>query len=84
MQMLQAGVVDPKQAKFLNPSWAFKQAMSVMKLKNTEEMEMPAMAPPAQPQGDGQKGLASQPRNVANPDQQNGQMNPELLNEILG
>lgn len=85
MQMVQARVVDPAQAKFLNPSWAFKQAMSVLKLKNTAEMEMPAMAPPPPEElGNTEKGLASQPRNVGNPDQQMGQMNPEMLSEILG
>ncbi len=81
MQMIQAGVLNPAQARFLNPMWAFKQVMGVLKHKNTAEMELPAMAPPPQAE---QKGLASQPRNVADPEQQVGQMNPEMLNEILG
>lgn len=81
MQMLQAGVVSPAQAKFLNPMWAFKQAMAVLKHKDTAEMELPAMAPPP---GLEQKGVASQPKNVENPDQQMGQMNPEMINAILG
>lgn len=84
MQMIQARVIDPNKAKFLNTAWAFKQAMAVLKLKNTDEMEIAPMSPPPPEQMNDQKGLASQPRNVSNPDQQMGQMNPELINEILG
>lgn len=83
MQMIQARVIDPNNAKFLNTAWAFRQAMGVLKMKNTDEMEISPMAPPPQNEENAQKGLASQPRNVSNPDQQMGQINPEILNEIL-
>lgn len=81
MQLMQAGIIRPGTVSLLNPMWAFKRASEVLKHKNTEEMFLEA-APPV-PQGNA-PGIASQPRNVNDPAQQVGQMNPEALNEILG
>lgn len=81
MQMMQAGVVNPQTAKFLNPMWAFRKAMYVLKHKDIAEMELEAVPPPPQPSE--QKGLASQPRMVEDPSQQTGQFNPEMIDEIL-
>lgn len=83
MQLVQSGVVSPEQIKFLNPMWSFKEIASVLKQKNIDEMTMQAQQPPPPPEV-GLPGLASQPRQGADPSQEVGQMNPEALNEILG
>lgn len=81
LQLMQAGVLPPENAKLLNPLWAFRRASEVLKHKNVDEMFIQASPPVPQ---SAPKGIASQPRNVGDPAQQVGQINPEALSDILG
>lgn len=78
-QLLQSGVVDPKNVKFANPMWAFDQLLRVLKIKNTESAKIQALPPTPQEA----KGVASQPGVSANPFTSVNQMNPEaFVNEL--
>lgn len=88
-QMVQNHVMDPKDAKFIDPMWGFKKIAAILHQKNITEMQIPAMPPPPPaPAGPGGppapagKGTASQPGAAANPGQSTSSMNPE--EEIAG
>lgn len=74
MQLIQAGVADPKDVKLANPMWAFDRMLEVLKHKNTDDAKIAAQA--AQPQAQVTT-PGSQPRLVSSAESQVGQQNPE-------
>ena len=61
LAMVQAGVVDPKKAKFFDSTKIMKRILPLLGEKNVDEFDIEAKAPPPEVNGNG-KGVASQTR----------------------
>lgn len=84
-QLVQTGVADPAQVKFINPMWAVEKIAGILHQKNMKEMQLDAKAPPPPAAGPGQKGVASQPGQNQNPSAAVSNMNPEAdIAQLLG
>lgn len=76
-QLVQSGVVSPAQVQFKNPMKLLDHALPILGIKNFEQYDIQAMAPPPQQPANGTPGIASQPRNVMDPTTQISQSSPE-------
>ena len=85
-QLVQSGVVNPQQIQFKNPMKIYEHLLPIMGIKNTAQYDIQAMPPPPPQQGQQPRGIASQPRNVADPSSQISQMSPSAsgLLDVIG
>lgn len=84
-QLVAQGIVDPAKVRYANPMWAFDEIAKTLQYKNLDELKLEAKAPPPAEQAPagGPKGLASPPKNSANPQQELSANPEEFLNGLL-
>lgn len=73
--LIQAGIVDPSQVQFKNPVKAIEAILPILGFKDANEWNIQANQP--QPGAGEVQGIASQPRQVQDPSQENIALEPE-------
>lgn len=75
-QALRLGVMSPENAQFIDMMKPFVEAMKVLGFRDMDEWSIPAQAPAPMQAGGRTPGLASSPRQIADPAQADQALNP--------